>query len=130
MVDSDGCQRVRARRHRRAHAQRFWDDESIAERIASHAATQPNGIAFVGDDDLSLTWREYDEMSTGLAAALSQIGLGPGRPSWHPAAGWADAHLLYVAAEKAGLVAIGIGPRARVPRSGSRSRRDSARPRS
>lgn len=90
----------------------FWDDESIAQRIAAHAATQPNGIAFVGDDDLSLTWREYDEMSTGLAAALSQIGLERGDPLGILLPDGPTAHLLYVAAEKAGLVAIGIGPRA------------------
>jgi len=90
----------------------FWDDESIAERIAVHAATQPNGIAFAGDDDLSLTWREYHEMSTSLAAALAQIGLDRGDPLGILLPDGPTAHLVYVAAEKAGLVAIGIGPRA------------------
>jgi acyl-CoA synthetase len=90
----------------------YWDDESIAERIAAHAATRPDAIAFVGDDDLALTWREYDEISGGLAAALSQIGLSRGDPIGILLPDGPTAHLLYVAAEKAGLVAIGIGPRA------------------
>jgi acyl-CoA synthetase len=90
----------------------YWDGESIAERIAAHAATRPNGIAFVGDDDLSVTWREYDEISTGVAAALSQIGLDRGDPLGILLPDGPTAHVAYVAAEKAGLVAIGIGPRA------------------
>ncbi|MEO8693713.1 MAG: class I adenylate-forming enzyme family protein [Acidimicrobiales bacterium] len=90
----------------------YWDDESIAQRIAAHAAARPDAIAFLGDDDLALTWREYDEFSDGLAAALSQIGLHRGDPIGLLLPDGPTAHLLYVAAEKAGLVAIGVGPRA------------------
>ncbi|HUP71755.1 MAG TPA: long-chain fatty acid--CoA ligase [Acidimicrobiales bacterium] len=90
----------------------YWDDESIAERIATHAATQPDAIAFAGDESLSVTWREYDEISTGLAAAFSPIGLDRGDPLGILLPDGPTAHVTYVAAEKAGLVAIGIGPRA------------------
>ena len=56
----------------------YWDDVSIADRVAQHAAAQPDAIAFTGDDDLTLTWRQYDELSARLAATLAGSGLERG----------------------------------------------------
>lgn len=89
----------------------WWDDESIAQRIAAHAAAQPDGIAYV-DDELTITWREYDELSTLLAGAFTGLGLRRGDPIGILLPDSATTHVTYVAAEKAGLVGIGIGPRA------------------
>ena len=90
---------------------KFWDDESIAERIARHAAHKPHDIAFLGDDNLSITWRQYDELSARLAAALARSGLRRGDPLGILLPDGPTAHLAYVAAERAGVVAVGIGPR-------------------
>ena len=90
----------------------FWDDESIAMRIASHAASRPDAIALQGDDDLTVTWRQYDEISARLGATLAGVGLERGDPVGILLPDGPTAHVVYVAAEKAGLVAIGIGPRA------------------
>jgi acyl-CoA synthetase len=90
----------------------FWDDESIATRIARHAASRPDAIALHGDDDLTVTWRQYHELSAGLGATLAGVGLERGDPVGILLPDGPTAHVAYVAAEKAGLVAIGIGPRA------------------
>jgi acyl-CoA synthetase len=91
---------------------KFWDDESISQRVARHTATKPDAVAFVGaDDGLSLTWHQYDELSARLAAAIASTGLDRGDPLGILLPDGPTAHLAYVAAERAGLVAIGIGPR-------------------
>jgi acyl-CoA synthetase len=90
----------------------FWDDESIAARVAGHARARPQAIAFRGDHELTLSWQEYDELSSRLAAALIGLGLDRGEPLGILLPDGPTTHLAYVAAEKAGLVAVGIGPRA------------------
>jgi acyl-CoA synthetase len=89
----------------------FWDDESIATRIGRHAAASPAAVAFEGDG-VTVTWRQYDEQSARLGAALASTGLDRGDPVGILLPDGPTAHVAYVAAEKAGLVAIGIGPRA------------------
>ncbi len=89
----------------------FWDGESIAERIGKHASNQPDAIAFV-DEDVTLTWKEYDDLSWRLGAVLAATGLVRRDPVGILLPDGALAHVAYVAAEKAGLVVIGIGPRA------------------
>jgi acyl-CoA synthetase len=89
----------------------FWDDVTIAQRVAEHAAAKPDSPAFVGDA-FSLTWRDYDERATVLGATLAATGLRRGDPVALLLPDGPTAHVAYVAAEKAGLVAIGIGPRA------------------
>lgn len=101
----------------------FWDDETIASRVARHAAADPEGVAFVGLDGspgggraepFVLTWRAYDEASWRLGAALAGLGHARGDTValWLPDGPLA--HVAYVACEKAGLVAVGIGPRSGV----------------
>ena len=90
----------------------FWDDESIATRIARHASSRPDAVALHGDDDLTVTWRQYDELSARLGATLAGRGLERGDPVGILLPDGPTAHIAYVAAEKAGLVAVGIGPRA------------------
>jgi acyl-CoA synthetase len=92
----------------------FWDDESIAQRIRTHAQTQPDGLAFLGDGDFRLTWSEYDDLSSRLGAAFVALGLERGDPVGLFLPDSPTAHVAYVAAEKAGLVAVGLGPRSGV----------------
>jgi acyl-CoA synthetase len=90
----------------------FWDPEPLAERIATNASRQPDRLAFAGDGE-TMTWREYHERSGALARQLSGAGLGrddfvavllPDGPA---------VHAIYVAAERAGVIVVGMGPRAR-----------------
>lgn len=87
-----------------------WDGDRIADLVARHAAAQPDRPAFVAPD-ATLTWREYDELSTRLAGAYAAAGYRPGEPVAVLLTGGALVQVAYLAAQKAGLVTVGIGPR-------------------
>jgi acyl-CoA synthetase len=59
-----------------------------------------------------LTWREYADRSDALAAALVRAGLARGDRVALLLPDGPGVHVAFVATEKAGLVAVGIGPRA------------------
>jgi acyl-CoA synthetase len=89
----------------------WWGAETVAGHVRRHAASRPGDPAFVTPDG-TRTWAEYEADSTVLARHLAALGLAPGDrvatqlpdgPAWHVAA---------VAAEKAGLVLVGVGARA------------------
>jgi len=84
---------------------------TLARVVERHAAVRPHDVAFV--DDLGrLTWREYDERSTGLAGALVAAGVTEGDRVAVLVPDGAAVHVCYLAIEKAGGVIVGIGPRA------------------
>lgn len=86
--------------------------DTIAALVARRAREQPDQPAFIeAISGAALTWREYDDRSSRLAGPLAdtytpgdrvalQLPDGPG------------VHAAMLACEKAGLVAVGIGPRA------------------
>ncbi|TDD88926.1 acyl--CoA ligase [Actinomadura darangshiensis] len=89
----------------------WWGAETVADHVRRHAAERPADPAYVTPDG-TLTWAEYEANSTALARHLAALGLAsgdriatqlPDGPAWHVAA---------VAAEKAGLVLVGVGARA------------------
>jgi acyl-CoA synthetase len=85
--------------------------DTIARVVARNATANPRGIAFVeASSGATATWREYDERSSRIAAAVSVYEAGD-RIALKLADG-PDAHVAMVACEKAGLVAVGIGARA------------------
>ena len=88
-----------------------WDDDTIADLVARNAARDPEGVAFIAPD-ATLTWREYDELSTRLAGAYVRDGWRPGDRLAVLLTGGALTHVAYLAAQKAGLVTVGLGPRA------------------
>lgn len=88
-----------------------WDELTIADHVARHARTKPDAVAFHAADS-TLTWREYDELSTRVAAAWARAGLERGEHLGVLMTGGAAVHVAYLAAQKAGLVVLGIGPRA------------------
>jgi acyl-CoA synthetase len=90
----------------------YWDDETLADRIRLHAERRPDGIAFA-DDRHEITWREYDEQSSRLAAQFVAAGLAPGDFLGVLLPDGPGVHTVYVAAEKAGLTVVGVGPRSR-----------------
>ncbi len=90
----------------------YWDDESLAERIRRNAKADPDGAAFI-ESSKRLFWRAYDEQSTGLAAMLAASGLEPEARLGVFLPDGPAVHVAFTAAEKAGLVVVGIGPRSR-----------------
>jgi len=85
--------------------------ESLARVIDRHARRMPERIAFAAGD-ARLTWSGYAEGSDRVAERLARAGLGSGDRVGVLLPDGPGVHLAYVAAEKAGLVAVGIGPRA------------------
>ena len=85
--------------------------ESLAEVIDRHARRIPEGLAFVAGD-ARLGWRQYAEGSNRVAERLVRAGLAPGDRIGVLLPDGPGVHLASVAAEMAGLVVVGIGPRA------------------
>lgn len=85
---------------------------TISQVVARHAQRTPDGIAFVeGTTGRTLTWAQYDEQADAVGAHWADE-----HPAGTRIALWfadsIDAHVAMVAAERAGLVGVGIGPRA------------------
>lgn len=96
------------RRHTEAG---HWDDVTLAQHVADHARARPDAIAFATEQQ-RLSWRDYDADSDRLAAILA-ARLEPGSRLGVLLPDGPDVHVAYLAAEKAGLVVVGIAPRSR-----------------
>src|ERR1039458_8175380 len=89
----------------------WWGRDTLGDRVAIHARVQPAGVAYTTGTK-ALTWSEYDRRSTDLAALLASTGLDPGDRLAVLLPDGPTVHVAYLAAEKAGLVVVGIGHRA------------------
>jgi len=89
----------------------WWGHETLGDRVALHARVQPAGVAYTTGTKV-LTWSEYDRLSTALAALLVSVGLDPGDRLAVLLPDGPTVHVVYLAAEKAGLVVVGVGHRA------------------
>ena len=93
----------------------WWGTASLAQVVAGHAARRPAAPAYIVADaaapDRVLTWAQYDERSSVLAAILVQAGLEPGDRLAVILPDGATVHTAFLAAEKAGLVVVGVGAR-------------------
>ncbi len=85
--------------------------QTIASRIDALARSRPDAPAFLGDAG-ALSWRSYAERSDRFAAHLAGLGLAPGERVAVMLPDGPGVHVAFVACEKAGLVVMGIGPRA------------------
>lgn len=88
---------------------------TLADIIAHHALYQPEGIALIQEEAgsaIRLTWRGYHESSNAFALFLIEQGFQRGERIglWLPDG--IAIHIAMLACEKAGLVAVGISPRA------------------
>ncbi len=83
----------------------------LAARIDALALAKPDAFAFLGDAG-AITWREYAEHSDRFAAHLAGLGLAPGERVAVMLPDGPAVHAAFVGCEKAGLVVMGIGPRA------------------
>jgi acyl-CoA synthetase len=85
--------------------------QSLADRIDANAHRDPDGVAFF-EGPRALRWADYARGSDAFAARLHCLGLARGERVGVLLADGPGVHVAFVAAEKAGLVALGIGPRA------------------
>jgi acyl-CoA synthetase len=83
----------------------------LAARIDALARMRPDAPAFLGDAG-ALDWRGYAERSERFAARLAALGLAPGERVAVMLPDGPGVHVAYVGCEKAGLIVMGIGPRA------------------
>jgi acyl-CoA synthetase len=87
--------------------------ESLADRIDRLAREKPDAPAFLGDAG-ELSWAEYSARSDRLAAHLAGLGLAAGERVAVLLPDGPGVHTAFVGCEKAGLIVMGIGPRAGV----------------
>jgi acyl-CoA synthetase len=79
--------------------------------IDAHARERPDALAFI-EGARRLTWEEYAARSQRLAGRLVAESLEPGDRLAVLLPDGPGAHVAYLAAERAGLIVVGIGPRA------------------
>ncbi|GAA0733669.1 acyl--CoA ligase [Dactylosporangium roseum] len=92
----------------RYYADGAWTADTIADLVARQDRDR---VAFVAPEG-TFTWGEYDDLSSRLARSYAGSGLVPGDRLAVLLTGGALTHIAYLAAQKAGLVTVGIGPRA------------------
>jgi acyl-CoA synthetase len=85
--------------------------QPLAARIDALAASRPDGVAFFSDSE-DLSWAGYAARSDRFAAHLAGLGLAPGERVAVLLPDGPGVHVAFVGCEKAGLVVMGIGPRA------------------
>ncbi|MDG6106396.1 AMP-binding protein [Dactylosporangium aurantiacum] len=87
------------------------DGETLPDVVRRHAVRQPDGIAFVAGD-ARLTWAQFDARSTAFARRLADAGLPRGARVGVLLPDGVEVHVVYLAAMKAGMIVVAIGPRA------------------
>jgi acyl-CoA synthetase len=86
--------------------------ETVAQLVARHAHERPDAPAFIeAASGETMSWREYDERSSRIAAGLA-TAYAPGDRVAVQLPDGPAVHTVMVACEKAGIVAVGIGSRA------------------
>ena len=88
----------------------WWQDKTIGQVVRENASAFPDAVAFV-EDGLATTWAQYHERADRLASVLA-ARFGAGERVLVVLPDGAAVHIAYVAAERAGLVVVGIGARA------------------
>jgi acyl-CoA synthetase len=96
----------------------WWSDTTLSECVRHNAVSSPLKPALVDfsldSPDRVLTWSEFDHAATNLATQLHWLGVAPGEgvAVWHRDS--SEIHVLLVAIERCGAVAVGLGARAGV----------------
>lgn len=88
-----------------------WGDDTIATVVGRHAASMPEGVAYIADGE-RYTWARYEADSDAIARVLLAGGHAPGERIAVMMPDGPAVHAVFVGIEKAGLVAVGIGARA------------------
>ena len=107
-VDRAAVTSAEAARYRAAG---WWSDTTLSDCVARNAASLPDKPAYIDFGDHRLTWREFDHAATNLAHRLVDLGVtrGDGVAVWHQDS--SAMHVLFVAIERCGAVAVGLGAR-------------------
>jgi acyl-CoA synthetase len=96
----------------------WWTDTTLSDCVSRNAAATPDKPAYidfcVDSSDRTLTWSGFDHAATNLAHRLLSLGVAPGDgvAVWHKDS--SAIHVLLVAIERCGAVAVGLGARAGV----------------
>lgn len=96
----------------------WWSDTTLSDCVARNAASTPDKPAYIDfssdSPDRVLTWSAFDHAATNLAHRLLALGLAAGDrvAVWHKDT--SPIHVLLVAIERCGAVAVGLGSRAGV----------------
>ena len=88
----------------------FWGTETLSDVIRRHRLERPDGVAFATGAE-TMSWREYDQRSDRIAAALIEAGFQRGERIGVQLPDGPAVHAVYIGAEKAGLTVIGFGVR-------------------
>lgn len=88
-----------------------WGHTSFSKFVRLHARDQPGKIAYT-DGTLSLTWAELDRVTDQYSKLFADLGLKRGDRVGIVYPDTPTVHALYLATERAGLIAVGISPRA------------------
>jgi acyl-CoA synthetase len=89
----------------------WWGNLSIADYIDRNVARSARSPAFIADDEV-LTWAQYSNYSSIFASSLIASGIGTDQKVAVMLPDGPSVHAAFVGTEKAGVVAVGIGPRA------------------
>lgn len=88
-----------------------WQNATIAELVTGLAAIRPAEAAYVTETS-RFTWGDYGRVSDQIASALLVAGFSAGERVAIVLPDGAAVHAALVGAEKAGLIAVGIGAKA------------------
>ncbi len=83
----------------------------LCTHVAAHAAARPDALAYAGEWG-RISWREQHALVERIAGVLHALGLERGSRVAVLLPDGPHVHACLVAIERAGLVAMGIGPRA------------------
>ena len=119
-ADAAAITNAEAARYRAAG---WWADTTLSDCVRRNAASSRDKPAYIDFSDLDfsataadplLTWSEFDDAATNLAHQLVALGVRPGDgvAVWHKDS--TAIHVLLVAIERCGAVAVGLGARAGV----------------
>lgn len=96
----------------------WWTDTTLSDCVRGNAESTPGKLAYADFSrdaaDRMLTWGQFDTAATNLAAQLRELGVHSGDhvAFWHGDS--SPIHVLLVAIERCGAVAVGLGARAGV----------------
>ncbi len=89
----------------------WWGTRTVGDLVRSHAREHPDRDAIIAGGRRS-SWRDYDELADRLAGALVAIGAEPGERVAVFLPDGLAVHAALVAAQRAGVIAVGVGARA------------------
>ena len=82
----------------------LWDDSTLVDQVAAHAAARPAATAVIDDTDTVHTYRELARDAGRVAAGLAALGVEPGDVVSVQLPNWYETVVVAVAIQGAGAV--------------------------